>query len=240
MLRPLAGLYSQVKRAPKAKIKRKTFETPGPAAAGAMSLDERARQLFAYMKNYNYEVKSTGDVITFTGNYRSTRGQAAAITFYMLVGMICCGLVLSIAAPGGNLWYGLVLLTPLAPWYYYKNADRCVILISYLAGLQLPAGPSACGGVLCATRDFAEHAAYACARLACSHVLHAKASGSDRCCSAACAVPLWRAGIGIGGGVAKRAAAVQGGRVQHQNGHVGRREHRGRSRAGAHTTRAVV
>lgn len=123
-----AGLYSQVKRAPKAKIKRKTFETPGPAAGGdatTMSLDDRARQLFAYMKNYNYEVKSTGDVITFSGNYRSTRGQAAAITFYMLVGMICCGLVLSIAAPGGNLWYGLVLLTPLAPWYYYKNADRC-------------------------------------------------------------------------------------------------------------------
>lgn len=76
------------------------------------------------MKNYNYDVKSTGEVITFVGNYRSIRGQAAAVTFYMLIGMICCGLVLSIAAPGGNLWYGLVLLTPLAPWYYYKNADR--------------------------------------------------------------------------------------------------------------------
>ena len=86
----------------------------------------RARQLFAYMKNYNYEVKSTGEVITFEGNYRSTRGQAAAITFYMFVGMLCCGLVLSIAAPGGNLWYGLTALTPVAPWYYYQNADRCV------------------------------------------------------------------------------------------------------------------
>ena len=77
------------------------------------------------MKNYNYSVKDTGEVIKFSGNYRSSRGQAAAITFYMLIGMISTGLVLSIAAPGGNLWYGLVLLTPLAPWYYYKNADRC-------------------------------------------------------------------------------------------------------------------
>jgi hypothetical protein len=119
-----AGLYSQVKRAPMAKIKRKTFEAPGPAVPGSMSVDERARQLYTYMKNYNYDVKSTGEVITFVGNYRSIRGQAAAVTFYMLVGMICCGLVLSIAAPGGNLWYGLVLLTPLAPWYYYQNADR--------------------------------------------------------------------------------------------------------------------
>jgi Cofactor assembly of complex C subunit B len=75
----------------------------------------RARQLFAYMKNYNYTVKSTGEVITFAGNYRSRRGQAAAITFYMLMGMLSCGLVLSIAAPGGALWY------------YYRNADRCAL-----------------------------------------------------------------------------------------------------------------
>jgi Cofactor assembly of complex C subunit B len=87
----------------------------------------RARQLFAYMKNYNYTVKSTGEVITFAGNYRSRRGQAAAITFYMLMGMLSCGLVLSIAAPGGAFWYSLVLLTPLAPWYYYRNADRCAL-----------------------------------------------------------------------------------------------------------------
>lgn len=76
------------------------------------------------MKSYNYDVKSTGEVITFEGNYRSTRGQAAAITFYMFIGMLSTGLVLSIAAPGGALWYSLVLLTPAAPWYYYKNADR--------------------------------------------------------------------------------------------------------------------
>ena len=36
-----AGLYSQVKRAPKAKIKRKTFETQGPAVDGSMSIDDR-------------------------------------------------------------------------------------------------------------------------------------------------------------------------------------------------------
>jgi hypothetical protein len=85
----------------------------------------RARQLFQYMKSYNYEVKSTGEVITFAGNYRSSRGQAAAITFYMLLGMLSCGLVFSIALPGGNWWYLLTLLTPIAPIYYFKNADRC-------------------------------------------------------------------------------------------------------------------
>lgn len=118
------GLYSQVKRSPKAKIKRKTFEMAGPAADEPVAMDAWAGKLFQYMKNYNYEVKETGEVITFAGNYRSSRGQAVAITFYMFVGMLCCGLVFSIAAPGGNLWYLLTLLTPLAPWYYYQNADR--------------------------------------------------------------------------------------------------------------------
>lgn len=33
------GLYSQVKRSPKAKIKRKTFEMPGPAADEPVSMD---------------------------------------------------------------------------------------------------------------------------------------------------------------------------------------------------------
>lgn len=35
----LLGLYSQVKRSPKAKIKRKTFEMPGPAADEPVSMD---------------------------------------------------------------------------------------------------------------------------------------------------------------------------------------------------------
>ena len=36
-----SGLWSQVKRAPKAKIKRKTFETPGPEASDGMAMDSR-------------------------------------------------------------------------------------------------------------------------------------------------------------------------------------------------------
>lgn len=42
------GIWSQIKRAPTATKKRKTFEVPGPAVAGAMPLDARARQIFRY------------------------------------------------------------------------------------------------------------------------------------------------------------------------------------------------
>ena len=83
--------------------------------------------MFAYMKNYNYEVKETGATIKFEGQYASSRGQAAAITFYTFIGMLSTGLVLSIAAPfGGEYWYLLTLLTPLATIYYFKNGTRCV------------------------------------------------------------------------------------------------------------------
>lgn len=68
----LPGLWSLIKRAPKAKIKRKTFEVAGPKTDGAMPLDARAKQIFDYFKNYNYTVKSTGEVITFEGRYQAS------------------------------------------------------------------------------------------------------------------------------------------------------------------------
>lgn len=81
------GIWSQVKRAPQAKKVRKTFEVPGPSAdVSAMNLDDRARQIFRYFKSYNYQVKETGEVITFEGTYKADRGQAAAVTFYTFCG----------------------------------------------------------------------------------------------------------------------------------------------------------
>lgn len=84
----VAGLWSQIKRAPKASKQRKTFEVDGPAVAGAQSLDERARQLFLYFKKYNYSVGSTGETITFVGKYAASRGQAAALVFYVFCGRL--------------------------------------------------------------------------------------------------------------------------------------------------------
>lgn len=81
-----AGLWSQVKRAPKAKRKRKTYEVDGPGRPGAVPLDNRARNIFEYFKKYNYEVVGTGEVITFAGTYRASKAQAAALVFYVFCG----------------------------------------------------------------------------------------------------------------------------------------------------------
>lgn len=48
-LMSVPGIWSQIKRAPKANIKRKTFEVEGPKAPNAMPLDDRARQIFKYV-----------------------------------------------------------------------------------------------------------------------------------------------------------------------------------------------
>lgn len=45
-----AGIWSQIKRAPAANKKRKTYEVDGPGRAGAMSLKDRAKQIVTYFK----------------------------------------------------------------------------------------------------------------------------------------------------------------------------------------------
>ncbi len=107
------------------QIERKTFEVPGPGAPGAMSLDERARALFAFFKRNNYAVASTGEVITFEGTIQPERGTAAYITFCAFVGLGSAALVTSIAVPWiGDSAYWMTALSPAAGAYYWVNAGR--------------------------------------------------------------------------------------------------------------------
>ena len=75
---------------------------------GAQPLDARARTIFQYFKNYNYEVAGTGEVIKFVGNYRASKGQAAALILYTflgahrLQGMCCAGGLCAAATFGGT------------------------------------------------------------------------------------------------------------------------------------------
>lgn len=118
------GLWSLVKRSAKSKVDRKTFEVAGPSAEQALPLDELAREIFMFYKRNNYVIADAGEVITFEGNIAPERGTAAYITFCVAVGLLCIGLVCSIALPGGNLWYSLALISPLSGSYYMANAGR--------------------------------------------------------------------------------------------------------------------
>lgn len=109
----------------------KVFAVPGPSAADAVPLDERAKALFAYFKRNNYDVvppapgSQATDVITFKGNIQPERGTAAYITFCAFVGLGSAALVLSIAQPAiGDAAYWLTGLSPAAGAYYWVNAAR--------------------------------------------------------------------------------------------------------------------
>ena len=118
------GLWSLVKRSAKSKVDRKTFEVAGPAAEAAMPLDELAREISMFFRRNNYVVADAGEVIVFEGNIAPEKGTAAYITFCVAIGLLCIGLVCSIALPGGNLWYSMALLSPLSGSYYMENAGR--------------------------------------------------------------------------------------------------------------------
>jgi hypothetical protein len=118
------GLWSLVKRSAKSKVGRKTFEVAGPSATEAMPLDELAREVSMFFKRNNYVIADAGEVIVFEGNIAPERGTAAYITFCAAVGLLCIGLVCSIALPGGNAWYALALASPLSGSYYMENAGR--------------------------------------------------------------------------------------------------------------------
>jgi len=118
------GLWSLVKRSAKSKVGRKTFEVAGPSAAESMPLDELAREVSMFFKRNNYVIADAGEVITFEGNIAPERGTAAYITFCAAIGLLCIGLVCSIALPGGNAWYALALVSPLSGSYYMENAGR--------------------------------------------------------------------------------------------------------------------
>ncbi|KAF5837984.1 CPLD51 protein required for cyt b6 assembly [Dunaliella salina] len=124
-LMTVPGIWSQIKRAPKASKKRKVYEVDGPAKENAIPLKERARQIVSYFKKYNYETKEMGEVITFVGTYGASKGQAAALTFYTFVGMASVALVMSLVVPQiGNWWYALTLLAPGAWFYYFSRGTR--------------------------------------------------------------------------------------------------------------------
>uniref|UniRef100_A0A7S0RYJ8 Uncharacterized protein n=1 Tax=Pyramimonas obovata TaxID=1411642 RepID=A0A7S0RYJ8_9CHLO len=118
----LPGLWSLIKRSTKSKVVQKTFVTPGPAAGGA--LDELARKISTYFFEKNYKIKEAGETVTFEGAIAASKGQAAALTFYAFIGLLCTALVVSIATDLGDNAYLMVLLSPGAWFYYMGKAER--------------------------------------------------------------------------------------------------------------------
>lgn len=125
------GLWSQIKRSTTAKIKRKTYVSPGEKTEGGKELRQQAGEIMAYMKANNYEVAEAGETITFRGLVARSTSQAFFLTFCTAVGMASLALVLQIQFQdlvlpgiGSPNWFYLVLLSPYAGVYYWRSGDR--------------------------------------------------------------------------------------------------------------------
>ena len=90
------GLWSTIKRSTKAKVKRKTFVSPGANVTDGQGLREQAGEIMAYMKANNYEVVDAGETITFKGIVQRSISQACFLVFCSFVGLASLALVLQI------------------------------------------------------------------------------------------------------------------------------------------------
>ncbi|KAG1370218.1 protein COFACTOR ASSEMBLY OF COMPLEX C SUBUNIT B CCB1, chloroplastic [Cocos nucifera] len=114
------GLWSLIKRSVKSKIVRKAFVREAAAPPNQV-----AGEILSFFTRNNFSVSDRGETITFEGTMVPSRGQAALLTFCTCISLASVALVLSIAVPeGGNNWFWLMVLSPLAGAYYWKRASR--------------------------------------------------------------------------------------------------------------------
>mmetsp|Transcript_5426 Transcript_5426/g.9969 ORF Transcript_5426/g.9969 Transcript_5426/m.9969 type:complete len:267 (+) Transcript_5426:73-873(+) len=125
------GLWSQIKRSTTAKVKRKTYVSPGENAPGGKDLRQQAGEIMAYMKANNYDVVEAGETITFRGLVQRSTSQAFFLVFCTALGLASLALVLQIQFQNLELpgigkpnWFLLTLLSPYAGVYYWKSGDR--------------------------------------------------------------------------------------------------------------------
>jgi hypothetical protein len=132
------GLWSIITRSTTAKIKRKTYTSPGENAITAvgtdqkpLSLRQQAGEIMAYMKANNYEVlDASNETITFRGIVQRSLGQAFFLTFCTALGLLSLALVLQIQFQDVTFfgmepnWFYIALLSPYAGIYYWSAGDR--------------------------------------------------------------------------------------------------------------------
>lgn len=125
------GIYSQVTRSVKPKLKKKVYEFPGPSREGGRELSAIAGEVMGYMQANNYKVAEAGEVIKFEGRVQGTKGNAAFLVFCVAVSVASLALVLRILEEsvfGGAIlgnWYFLgCLASPIAGNYYLEKSDQ--------------------------------------------------------------------------------------------------------------------
>jgi len=90
------------------------------------SEDSLLHQLEQYFSSRAYRVAALeAEQVTFTGLVRPSVFLTIFLTLLAASGLLCLGLVLSLLMPQiGPTFLGLVLLSPLAGWFYWRGSGR--------------------------------------------------------------------------------------------------------------------
>jgi hypothetical protein len=116
------GLFFFIRASTKARIEQMILET---SDAEAVLLPK----LQAYFTDRAYRIAAVDrdtDIVTFEGLVRPSIFLATLLTGLAAIGALCLALVLSMLFPDvDKLWWGLLLLVaPLAGWFYWKGSSR--------------------------------------------------------------------------------------------------------------------
>lgn len=115
------GLFFFVRASTKDRIEQEKFI----AEQEADSLLTQIRQHFASRAYRVVALNREDNQIIFEGIVRPSWFLAIFLTLLTAVGLLCLGLVLSMAMPNpGKLFWGLVVLSPLAGWFYWTGSKR--------------------------------------------------------------------------------------------------------------------
>ncbi|WP_448562571.1 cofactor assembly of complex C subunit B [Trichothermofontia sp.] len=99
-------------------------------------------QLEQYFTNRAYRIVQLDPEqkqVTFSGIVAPSLGLAIFLSLLAAIGILCLALVLSMVLPQvGFLWWGMVLLAPIAGWFYWQKAGRPEQIQVQVESLEAP------------------------------------------------------------------------------------------------------
>jgi hypothetical protein len=115
------GLFFFIRASTKDRIEQMVLESSDSEAVLLPRLD-------AYFTDRAYRIAAVDrdtDIITFEGLVRPSVFLTVLLTSLAAVGALCLSLVLSMLFPdAGNGWLLLLLVAPLAGWFYWQGSSR--------------------------------------------------------------------------------------------------------------------
>jgi hypothetical protein len=115
------GLFFFIRASTKDRIEQTTLESSDSEAVLLPQID-------AYFTDRAYKIASVDrdtEIVTFEGIVRPSIFLTVLLTGLAAVGAMCLALVLSMVLPdAGQVLFGLLLVAPLAGWFYWQGSSR--------------------------------------------------------------------------------------------------------------------